>query len=71
MSTKTITMIFHNQEGASVTTTQTYHEHCAWPAIAHQFHNFLLSTGYRLDGEAVGSDVGEFVHATADLDEEY
>jgi hypothetical protein len=71
MSTKTITMIFRNEEGGSGTITQFYDNDCAWPAIAHQFQNFLLSMGYRLDGEAVGSDVGEFVNATTNLDEEY
>ena len=69
MSTKTITMTWADQKGGHVTYTQVYDRDCSWSAISHQFQNFLLSMGYRLDGEDVGSDVGEFIVATEDNEE--
>jgi hypothetical protein len=69
MSIKTITMTWSDQNGGHVSYTQAYDRDCCWSAISHQFQNFLLSMGYRLDGEAVGSDVGEFVVATENNEE--
>lgn len=70
MSTKTITMTWSNQNGGHSTCTQVYDRDCSWPAISHQFQNFLLSMGYRLDGEDVGSEVGDFVSATENNQQE-
>lgn len=71
MSTKTITMTFRNEDGSSIHSSQTYNDECAWPAIAYQFENFLLSLGYRLEAEDVGSDVGDFIASIKRNSEEW
>lgn len=64
MSSKTISMTCRDDNGGSVVITQTYNDDCTWMAIAYQFHKFLASQGYILDGERVGADVEGFILST-------
>lgn len=64
MSTKTITMTSRDSNGGVVTVTQNYDEDCPWSAIAYQFSCLLNGMGYRIDTEAVGADIEDFILAT-------
>lgn len=70
MLTKTVTMTYHDETGGHISSTQTFDRDCNWMALAYQFHKFLLSIGYNMDGEEVGADVSSFVSATENLNQD-
>ena len=68
MANKSISLTV-SQGNSRISFTDTISGESTWMAQSYIFHKFLLAQGYILDGEQVGADVEDYVHAEVPHDE--